>query len=878
MHEQNESPTALRETTACSPFLGIVLACWVAVALLACGSSDESTPSNPKADAGTDASCVAKTCAQAQASCGSAPDGCGGKIECGTCPDGQTCGGGGTNKCGTGQCVAKSCTELQAECGLASDGCSVVMDCGQCTAPEVCGGDGIDNQCSCTAKSCAQLGASCGTVSTTCGDVSCGDCTAPETCGGGGTPNQCGSSPVPVCGNGPVSADCTCGNSVVSSGYCCGGLPRATDCVRVRLDGGLVSGTSTFDGKVFSPLLPYLNSGTAYDSDEGVSGNYPIANTDYDALYQNETWVDTLSPAIFTFPVENGNYTVHLHFVDWSRSAAGERQFHVDLQGARVLTDLDIIAEAGVSTALVKSFDVAVTTAAIDLTFTKHVFYPEIAAVEILPQGDDPLATGAAGNHAPTVNAGADQTISLPTNSVTLTAVASDPDGDPISYAWTKTAGGAATIVSPAAASTQVTGLVAGSYTFEVSVDDGQGGTSSDTVVVNVSTGSVVDPAWYVSPTGSDANAGTSALAPFETLEAARDAARASATKTIYLLDGVFTRTAPLQLDATDAGESWLGFPGQTPILDGGSSTATGIVVHANNVTIRWLTLRNFAKNGIFVGSWGAVDGAVIDSNTIENTMSNDWTQAGILIGGNITGAQITHNLVRDSGYNGIGAHASVGNDLTGLTIASNAVYDTCLSIADCGGIYVMDRGHSSTNITIDNNVVGDYGSVTTGGRGIYLDDDLSNATVRNNIVYGTGQWAFQVHGGDHNVLTNNIFDISGATKLGLYQDTGAPTYGMAGNSFSCNIVYSSAPPPSALWDKYGSEPVALPSVSDNLYWGTSGALPNTGPIIDTSPTVADPMFVNPAAADYGFAGGNPAAFCGFQPIDVSQVGPLPNP
>jgi parallel beta-helix repeat protein len=166
---------------------------------------------------------------------------------------------------------------------------------------------------------------------------------------------------------------------------------------------------------------------------------------------------------------------------------------------------------------------------------------------------------------------------------------------------------------------------------------------------------------------------------------------------------------------------------------------------------------------------------------------------------------------------------------------------------------------------------------VATGGRGIYLDDDLSNTTVRNNIVYGTGQWAFQFHGGDHNVLTNNIFDISGATKLGLYQDTGAPTYGMAANSFSCNIVYSSAPPPAQLWDKYGLEPVALPTVFDNLYWGASGALPNTGSIIDTSPTVSNPMFVAPASADYSFASGNPAAFCGFQPIDVSQVGPRPN-
>lgn len=99
----------------------------------------------------------------------------------------------------------------------------------------------------------------------------------------------------------------------------------------------------------------------------------------------------------------------------------------------------------------------------------------------------------------------------------------------------------------------------------------------------------------------------------------------------------------------------------------------------------------------------------------------------------------------------------------------------------------------------------------------------------------------------------------------------------MAANSFTCNIVYSSATPPARLWDKFGSEPVALPTVSDNLYWGANGALPNAGDIVDSSPHVADPKFVNPATADYSFSGSNPASFCGFQPIDVSQVGPLPN-
>src|SRR4051812_32330651 len=37
------------------------------------------------------------TCASANAACGQIPDGCGALLDCGSCPAGETCGGGGTN-------------------------------------------------------------------------------------------------------------------------------------------------------------------------------------------------------------------------------------------------------------------------------------------------------------------------------------------------------------------------------------------------------------------------------------------------------------------------------------------------------------------------------------------------------------------------------------------------------------------------------------------------------------------------------------------------------------------------------------------------------------------------------------------------------------
>jgi hypothetical protein len=44
--------------------------------------------------------CTPRTCVQAGAQCGIIGDGCGSTVDCGPCPDGSYCGGGGANICG----------------------------------------------------------------------------------------------------------------------------------------------------------------------------------------------------------------------------------------------------------------------------------------------------------------------------------------------------------------------------------------------------------------------------------------------------------------------------------------------------------------------------------------------------------------------------------------------------------------------------------------------------------------------------------------------------------------------------------------------------------------------------------------------------------
>jgi hypothetical protein len=94
----------------------------------------------------------------------------------------------------------------------------------------------------------------------------------------------------------------------------------------------------------------------------------------------------------------------------------------------------------------------------------------------------------------PVVNAGANQNITLPTNSVTLSGSASETGGTIAAYLWTEVSGGAATIGSSASASTSVTGLVAGTYVFRLLATDNLGDTSSTTVQVVVNGAVVVTP------------------------------------------------------------------------------------------------------------------------------------------------------------------------------------------------------------------------------------------------------------------------------------------------------------------------------------------------------------------------------------------------
>jgi len=89
-------------------------------------------------------------------------------------------------------------------------------------------------------------------------------------------------------------------------------------------------------------------------------------------------------------------------------------------------------------------------------------------------------------NQIPIVNAGLQKTIFLPINQVSITATASDPDGTITSIQWIKKSGGIATLTEANTLTVTVSGLVAGIYTFRITVTDNNNATSFSEVIINV--------------------------------------------------------------------------------------------------------------------------------------------------------------------------------------------------------------------------------------------------------------------------------------------------------------------------------------------------------------------------------------------------------
>ncbi len=129
-------------------------------------------------------------------------------------------------------------------------------------------------------------------------------------------------------------------------------------------------------------------SGNVWSADYDYSGgatsltSRTVTGTTTPVLYQTDRW----GTFYYTVNAPNGNYTVNLKFAEIYFSTAGSRMFNVSINGTQVLTNFDIVAQAGGAfKALDESIPVTVTNGQINIQFTPgEADQPTVNAIEIL--------------------------------------------------------------------------------------------------------------------------------------------------------------------------------------------------------------------------------------------------------------------------------------------------------------------------------------------------------------------------------------------------------------------------------------------------------------------------------------------------------------
>ena len=89
-------------------------------------------------------------------------------------------------------------------------------------------------------------------------------------------------------------------------------------------------------------------------------------------------------------------------------------------------------------------------------------------------------------NALPVAHAGANKTITLPTNSIKIYGNGTDADGTISSYSWTKRSGGTASMSGANTKTLSLSNLIEGTYVFRLTVKDNDGATRSDDMAVYV--------------------------------------------------------------------------------------------------------------------------------------------------------------------------------------------------------------------------------------------------------------------------------------------------------------------------------------------------------------------------------------------------------
>lgn len=269
----------------------------------------------------------------------------------------------------------------------------------------------------------------------------------------------------------------------------------------------------------------------------------------------------------------------------------------------------------------------------------------------------------------------------------------------------------------------------------------------------------------------------------------------------------------------------------------------------------------------------------------------------GIFMSG--VGLRASHNLIHDA------PHAAILFGGQEHLFEYNEIHNVCNESHDCGAIYAGRSWCLRGNVFQYNYLHHISGKDGGWCRGIYLDDEFSGATVRNNVFSQVMQAVF-IGGGRDNLVENNVFvDCPrafhlDARALGWAAYAVEPRLKKARETGELCGVRFREPPFSTRYPKLATmlddEP-AKPKgniVRRNIFWQGKGEylrrMSQGKPIeatwwqhieakvldlvrLEDNLVDVDPRFVNEKAGNFQLRGDSPAWNIGFERIPFEQIG-----
>jgi hypothetical protein len=307
----------------------------------------------------------------------------------------------------------------------------------------------------------------------------------------------------------------------------------------------------------------------------------------------------------------------------------------------------------------------------------------------------------------------------------------------------------------------------------------------------------------------------------------------------------------------------------------------------SNNTVVAGSRFDDIGDAAIFIDS--NILGTTIYGNTFKNIGHMHLTGAAVYSGSS-SNTKILYNDVWGTGqyafsFKGISSSGHVHN-----TCNYNYIQRTNRMAYDTGAIESLNRADADLNLNVIGNYIDDPGGIAISTTNtviepyqvgcVYLDDLSSNVTVRGNFMRNALWGHVFIHGGDDNLIENNIHILMPhETYVSTMHVNGNLTGNVnpERNTFRKNIYYSPVARTGQLWNLNALG--TGNSIDNNIYCNIEklGSNPDPGSTndvnFDINSTVANPLFSDPAALDFRLQEASPAFAKGIVNLEWSRMG-----